>query len=111
MADFAFVFQNAEQGYYSALRRQFDFWLLTLYALECTTLDDFMTLIDDSLLYDIDPTDFDSTILYLGLEYFYTMLFNRYIAPAFDVGRVDFDHTSRIKVIGKDGLVIWINVS
>lgn len=108
--DFAHLFQSAEQGYFATLRRNFDFWVLVYYAIECPTLDDFMTIIDDTLLYDIEFMSTDHRVLYLGLEYFYQMLFDRYMEPQFKYMCLEYNHCTQIKVLGKEGLVVWLNV-
>ena len=111
VGDFAYLFESAQQGFFSALRRNFSFWHLFYYALECPTLDDFMSIMDDELEYSLDFMSIDHSVLYLGLEYFYTMLFDRYLMPQFTLLNLDFNHSQRIKVLGKEGLVVWLKVN
>ena len=111
VGDFAYVFESAEQGFFAALRRNYSFWHLFYYALECHTLDDFMTIMDDELDYTLEIISIDNSVLYLALEYFYQMLFDRYLMPVFTLLDLKFDHNNRIKVLGKEGLVVWLSVN
>lgn len=111
VGDFAYVFESAEQGFFAALRRNFSFWHLFYYALECHSMDDFMAVMGDELDYTLDFASADTSVLYLGLEYFYQMLFDRYLMPVFTLLDLEFDHNNRIKILGKEGLVVWVSVN
>ena len=111
VGDFAHLYESSEQGFFSALKRNYTFWHLFYYALECRTQDDFMTIMDDELDYTLDFISIDNSVLYLALEYFYQMLFDRYLMPVFTLLNLEFDHNNRIKVLGKEGLVVWLSVN
>lgn len=110
IAELAQDYQTVEQGFLSTLRKSFNFWILFYYAIECQSLDDFVTIVEDQEYYILDGGSIDDSILFLAVEYFYIMLFDKYLKPAFDYIGVDFNHTHEMKVIGKEGLVVWINV-
>ncbi len=106
LADYAYKYQTAEQGFYSTLRKNFDFWLLVLYALECSTMDEYVTIIDDILEYDHTQ----SALITIGLEFFYQVLYERYLVPVFSYLGIEYDHLMRFKVIGKEGLIVCVSL-
>lgn len=69
-----------------------------------------MTVMDDESNYCLTNDEIDYNVLYLALEYFYQVLYDRYLTPVFNLLELDFNHNDQIKILGKEGFVLWLNV-
>lgn len=97
------------KGYYSCLNKNFDFWNLVYYAIESYDLSDYLDNMVDQIGLDDGYTGGDNSLLIISVEYFFHHLRDAFIKPGLSLANSDTDDGYKIKILGRDGYILWIN--